>query len=144
MKFFFFILEIVISLYFTLPFHPYEPFHISTLSYSPSNPWLRFHTNCSCMHICLHIYIPKYNLFSSYNVISMYAFRADHLALDNQLVVVFPRDGQLCWSQFTWPLVSCVVTKLHGLITSRFGVSAGVLLAHMWAIMLVRLCGCRC
>ena len=33
-----------------------------------------------------YIYNPKYNLFSLYNVICMYGFWADILALDNQLV----------------------------------------------------------
>lgn len=32
------------------------------------------------------MYIPKYNLFSSYDAICMYVLMADHLVLDSQLV----------------------------------------------------------
>lgn len=45
-------------------------------------------TNCYWMHICIWIYIgiTKYNLSSPCNVACMHIFRANHLALDSQLV----------------------------------------------------------
>lgn len=36
--------------------------------------------------ICIHVHFPKQNLLSPYNAVRMYVFRADRLALDNQLV----------------------------------------------------------
>lgn len=44
--------------------------------------------NCYCMDICIcaYLYIPKYNLFSPYNVTCMYIFRSDYLTLNKQLV----------------------------------------------------------
>lgn len=39
-----------------------------------------FCLDCCCMHICIftYIYIPKYNLLSSYNI-TFYVFKADYL-----------------------------------------------------------------
>lgn len=36
-------------------------------------------------HICIYKCIPKYILFSPHKVSRVYVFKADHLALDNQL-----------------------------------------------------------
>lgn len=47
---------------------------------------LVFHCYCIYICICLYMHIHKYNLFRPYNIICIYVFRADSLALDNQLV----------------------------------------------------------
>lgn len=55
----------------------------------PSNPFLfpfKFITslfcNCHCIHICIYLHVPKYNLLRLYHVTFWYIFRADCLVLD--------------------------------------------------------------
>lgn len=76
-----------ISSFLFLPPHP----HICP-SWSSSYSCLLF-TSCYCMHICvwiyIHIYIPKYSLFSQYNITCKYVFRVDYLlnTLQNTLLI---------------------------------------------------------
>lgn len=93
--------------------------------------------NCDHLHICICICICicKYNLLISYNVACTYVFRADLLALGNQLVCSAPERIIPPTSRFTvhvlfnWKKLRqphsfiCSVTKfsqtLH-IITSKF------------------------
>lgn len=43
-----------------------------------------FLTNCYCMHICICVYSTQYNQLNLHNA-TWYVFRADYLALENQL-----------------------------------------------------------
>lgn len=96
-----------------------------------------------CMSTCVHIFIPKYNLFSLYKVPCMYVFTADHLVLDSQLVccswgrlgLLFPHSsvaycswwgGEASWS------FPCPLRHLHWYCPSS---------DHIWAVMIVRLNG---
>lgn len=80
----------------------------------------------------VHIYMPKckYNLLSSYHVtcilyiicnILLYYFRADHLILDSQLGVFFPREDYFSWSLFLSLLQFFVQSMPYELSPSMLG-----------------------
>lgn len=77
--------------------HTYTYVHTHTHIFLPSKPsHIPLHTLLqihglffyviTCMYVYVYRHIPKYNLFSPRNVTCMYVFRAEHLALDKQLV----------------------------------------------------------
>lgn len=84
----------------------------------------------TCMYfICIDI--PKYNLLSLYNVNSLYVFKDDHLALDNQRV---------CSSLGrTNSVVFCIGLRPHGLFPANFGMFIGFVLVQL---MLDQSCWC--
>lgn len=61
--------------------------------------------NCCLMHMCMSIYIPKYNLLSMYKVTRMYGLRAGRLVLGN-LFMSFPGEDfhllSVLLSEITW------------------------------------------
>lgn len=84
----------------------------------PSNPWpLSSLSVIVCVYILLYAYMyTKYNLFSLYNVISMYAFRADSL-LSYTISDRLPRSGAAyCWAGPPITIInqekSCLEAKL--------------------------------
>lgn len=52
--------------------------------------------NCCLMHMCMHIYIPKYNLLGVYKVTHMYVLRAGCLVLGNLSMYVPGEDFHPC------------------------------------------------
>lgn len=78
------IFEIIITS-FSSSLFPSKSFHISLVAYFQIHVLFKLSdTTCIYIDIYLHLYIPKYNLLSLYNV--MCVFRANYLVLDNQLV----------------------------------------------------------
>lgn len=67
-----------------------------SLPHSPSNSWPFFY--CYCIHICTYIYIPKYNLFSLYNITCMYVcFQGCPFGIGQPIGMSFPFFfSQLC------------------------------------------------
>lgn len=77
----------------------------------------------------IYIYIPKWNLFSLYNVICMYVFLVDQLVLGNQLMYFFfGKNLDPMLSIFWLPVVFCGgLMSLDVLSSSHFSLSAVVL-----------------
>ena len=64
---------------------------------------------CVCVCMCVYVYISKYNLILS-NVIHMYDFRADHLALGKQSSSLMKTTRTFIISLL--PVVLCVGLKI--------------------------------
>ena len=76
------------------------------------------------MHICIDIYISKYNLSSLYNATCMYVFRADRLALGSQLVCSLSGKTTSPTPVFPQlPVVLRVELRRHGLSPSTLACS---------------------
>lgn len=54
----------------------------------------------SCTYVYAYAYIPKYKLFSTYNV-TYYVFRFDHLSLVKQLIFIPLGNHYISLSQFS-------------------------------------------
>ena len=83
-----------------------------------------FFINHYCMYICIytymhihtHTYIPKYSLFSLYNVTCMCVFRADSLTLDIQLMCFSLGTITSPTPRFLQsPIVLCIGLKIRGI-----------------------------
>lgn len=78
--------------------------YLQTFSYTPSNSWPLFHQwllytyMYLCVYICTYTYILKHNLLCPFKVMPVYAFRTDHLALNNLLVCSSPALLSCCRS----------------------------------------------
>lgn len=87
-----FIFEIILYIIFSNKISPF-PFLSPNLRLRVSFKFMvlffLFLTNCYCMHIYMFIYSTKYNLFNLHTATCMCVFRADYLALENQLVCSF-------------------------------------------------------
>lgn len=95
------------------PSHAHPPLALKSMA--------SFFTSCYCIHsyICIFLYIPKYNLFSPYNVTCMRVFRTELLALDNRLVC--SSLGRIISSAPSFPqspTVLCVNRSLTGVSPS--------------------------
>lgn len=74
------------------------------------------------------IYIPKYGLFSLYNVTYIESLRVDHLALNNKPVCCSLGSISLTPRFPHLPIVLCVGLWPHELFPSYFGIFIGVIL----------------
>lgn len=73
------------------------------------------------------MYIPNYNLFSSHNATGMYVFKADRLAMCNQLMFSSLRKPASPLPSFPQLLtVLCVGLRLCGFFSTQFDIILGV------------------
>lgn len=101
------------------------------------------------IYICLHIwiYIPKYNISSSFNATCMHVFRTDHVALDNKSVQFSGEDHFLCPQPHTvactslcrveawWLLPSGLSwSSVSSLLSSHLGSNASEIL-FLWSFL---------
>ena len=94
--------------HFSLPFLPCKSCHKPLSPWSLLNSWPPFSLIVVIwvfVCVCVCIYIPKYNLFSLYNVTCMYVFRADLTGIGKPISVLFPGKGYFSCSQNS--LVAC-------------------------------------
>lgn len=63
------------------------------------NAFVKKEKHYYCMHICIYIYIPKYDILSPHNVICMNVFMDDHLTL-NKVGVFFSGEDHLLLPSF--------------------------------------------
>ena len=98
--FYYFILLLRLQLNYIVPLYPPALLRIYGLFFSL--------IIIAFIYICIYMYIPKYSLLSPCDVTCMFVSRADHLALDNQLVC--SSLGRLLLSfpfNFQWKIKGC-------------------------------------
>lgn len=79
------------SIIYPFPFLPASPpLYFSMYSFKPTASFS--FTNGYCLHICLYLSVPRYNLLNLYSVTCVYIFRDYNLVLDNQSVCSFLRE----------------------------------------------------
>lgn len=96
---------------------------------SPSNLWHLFKINHYCMHMCIYIYIPTYNLFRPHNDACMCVLWTDALALEKQLVCPFTwKMTSHLTNFFQLSIVLRVRLSPCGIYPIIFGISIGIII----------------